>query len=93
MWEEAALGRLSRVPAGFMRNMTRRRVEEYAREAGADIITLAVAEEGINKARELMGVVIGEYRAKRTANPAASAEQVLNEIGSGRGVNLGEKPE
>ena len=93
VWEEAALGRLSRVPAGFMRNMTRRRVEEYAREAGADIITLAVAEEGINKARELMGVVIGEYRAKRTANPAASAEQVLNEIGSGRGVHQGEKPE
>lgn len=93
VWEEAALGRLSRVPAGFMRNMTRRRVEEHAREVGAEIVTLAVAEDGIDKARELMGVVIGEYRAKRAANPEASAEVVLNEIGSHHGIEATSKPD
>lgn len=92
-WEEKALARLARVPAGFMRNMTRRRVEEYAREINAEFVTMEVAEAGIDKARELMGVVIGEYRAKRSANPAASAETVLNEIGSHHGIEASSKPE
>ncbi len=38
-WNEAALQRLQRVPAGYMREMTRRRVEIFARKRGVAIVT------------------------------------------------------
>ena len=38
-WNEAALQRLQRVPAGYMRDMTRRRVEIFARKRGVAIVT------------------------------------------------------
>jgi nucleotide-binding universal stress UspA family protein/rubrerythrin len=43
-WEPAAMERLSRVPAGFMRDMTRYRVEKWARAAGAERVHLDVLE-------------------------------------------------
>ncbi len=53
-WNAAALARLMRVPEGFMRDACKQRVEEYARETGADEISLAVAEAGLQRAREAM---------------------------------------
>ena len=44
-WTAQAETRLAKVPAGFMRDMTRQRVETYAREAGAQTITLELVEE------------------------------------------------
>jgi len=41
-WNEAALQRLQRVPAGFMRDMTRKRVESFARERGVAEVTAEV---------------------------------------------------
>jgi nucleotide-binding universal stress UspA family protein len=60
-WTEDATARLNRVPAGFMRDMTREEVEKVAAAKGVTIIDLAVCEEGIGHARETMNEVIAGY--------------------------------
>jgi nucleotide-binding universal stress UspA family protein len=60
-WTEDATARLNRVPAGFMRDMTREEVEKVASEKGVTTIDLAVCEEGIGHARETMNEVIAGY--------------------------------
>jgi hypothetical protein len=60
-WTEDAVARLNRVPAGFMRDMTREEVEKVAGEKGVTTIDLAVCEEGIGHARETMNEVIAGY--------------------------------
>jgi nucleotide-binding universal stress UspA family protein len=60
-WTDDARARLDRVPAGFMRDMTREEVEKVAREKGATTIDLALCEEGIGHARETMNEVIAGY--------------------------------
>lgn len=61
-WTAEAMGRLKRVPEGFMRNLTRGRIEECATEKKVEIITLAVAEEGIAFGRKMMEMAIDEYK-------------------------------
>jgi len=60
-WTEDATARLNRVPAGFMRDMTREEVEKVAGEKGVTVIDLAVCEDGIGHARETMNEVIAGY--------------------------------
>jgi hypothetical protein len=60
-WTEDATARLNRVPAGFMRDMTREEIEKVAAEKGVITIDLAVCEEGIGHARETMNEVIAGY--------------------------------
>jgi nucleotide-binding universal stress UspA family protein len=60
-WTEDAVARLNRVPAGFMRDMTREEVEKVAAEKGLATIDLAVCEEGIGHARQVMNEVIAGY--------------------------------
>src|ERR1700752_4049518 len=60
-WTEQATARLNRVPAGFMRDMTREEVERVAAARGVTVIDLAVCEEGIGHARETMNEVIAGY--------------------------------
>src|SRR6185369_14512685 len=60
-WTDDARARLDRVPAGFMRDMTREEVEKTAAEKGVTTIDLAVCEEGIGHARETMNEVISGY--------------------------------
>jgi nucleotide-binding universal stress UspA family protein len=60
-WTEEATARLNRVPAGFMRDMTREEVERIATAKGITSIDLAVCEEGIGHARETMNEVIAGY--------------------------------
>ncbi len=60
-WTEDAVARLNRVPAGFMRDMTREEVEKVSREKGVTTIDLAVCEEGIGHARDTMNEVIAGY--------------------------------
>jgi rubrerythrin len=43
-WDEKALARLERVPAGFMRTMTRCRIEQWARKFARDRVSLDVVE-------------------------------------------------
>jgi nucleotide-binding universal stress UspA family protein len=60
-WTEDAVARLNRVPAGFMRDMTREEVEKVAAGKGVAAIDLALCEEGIGHARETMNEVIAGY--------------------------------
>ena len=60
-WTDDALARLNRVPAGFMRDMTREEVEKVATAKAVTHIDLAVCEEGIGHARETMNEVIAGY--------------------------------
>src|SRR5213596_3343309 len=60
-WTEDATARLNRVPAGFMRDMTREEVERVAADKGVTTIDLAVCEDGIGHARETMNEVIAGY--------------------------------
>ncbi|MEE9295842.1 MAG: universal stress protein [Phycisphaerae bacterium] len=53
-WSVEALARLARVPAGFMRDATRQRIEDYALKVGAGEVTLEVAEQGIAQAKQAM---------------------------------------
>ncbi|HSF05381.1 MAG TPA: universal stress protein [Methylomirabilota bacterium] len=65
-WTEEATARLNRVPAGFMRDMTREEIEKVATAKGAGAIDLAVCEEGIGHARQLMNEVIAGYVSTKT---------------------------
>jgi nucleotide-binding universal stress UspA family protein len=60
-WTEEAVARLNRVPAGFMRDMTREEVEKVAAARGVRLIDLALCEDGIGNARQLMNEVIAGY--------------------------------
>ncbi len=53
-WQAAALARLARVPEGFMRNTSKDRIEQYAKQNGINEITLTVAEKGLKQARKAM---------------------------------------
>jgi nucleotide-binding universal stress UspA family protein len=64
-WTEEAVARLNRVPAGFMRDMTREEIEKVAAARGVSVVDLAVAEEGIGHARELMNEVIAGYVSQK----------------------------
>ena len=44
-WSPDAVARLARVPEGFMREMTKNRVETFARKTDAGTVTLALVEE------------------------------------------------
>jgi nucleotide-binding universal stress UspA family protein len=63
-WTPDAVARLNRVPAGFMRDMTREEVERVARAKGVSAIDLALCEEGVGHARETMNEVISGYISK-----------------------------
>jgi hypothetical protein len=95
-WTQEALNRLHRVPEGFMRDMTREKIEDYARRHEVALVTLDVAEKGIEVGRQLMAeMIVGYSQAKKEGNsprgePAAtSVEQptVLNEIPSIQGTH------
>jgi hypothetical protein len=60
-WTEDATARLNRVPAGFMRDMTREEIEKVAAAKGVETIDLEVCEEGIGHARQTMNEVIAGY--------------------------------
>ena len=53
-WQAPALARLMRVPEGFMRDASRKRIEDYARDSGIHQVSLEVAEQGLAAAREAM---------------------------------------
>jgi nucleotide-binding universal stress UspA family protein len=61
LWTQAAWKRICRVPGGFMRNMTRERVEGFATSKGTREINLELCEEGITEGRKMMADMIGDY--------------------------------
>jgi len=61
-WTAEAMIRLKRVPEGFMRNITKGRIEECAAGKKVSVITLAVVEEGIAIGRKIMEETISNYK-------------------------------
>ncbi|MBI3092514.1 MAG: universal stress protein [Candidatus Tectomicrobia bacterium] len=79
VWLDEAVQRLRRVPAGFMREMTRSRIEALAAERGATTITLRLAEDAIGQARQVMDSMVGAYMSEEgrsTLRRAAASPQV-----------------
>ena len=64
-WADEATARLNRVPAGFMRDMTREEIERVAASKNVTLIDLALCEEGIGHARETMNEVISGYISQK----------------------------
>lgn len=60
-WTEQAAQRVLRVPAGFMRDRTQRRIEELAAEKALSEISLELVEEGIQHGLQAMAEMIGQY--------------------------------
>jgi len=68
-WQAAALARLMRAPQGFMRDLSKRRVEEFARANDMSEVDLGAVEAGLSTARAAMDEQLGdESKAKRAAN-------------------------
>ncbi|GEM_PF-463232 len=72
-WTDEAKDRLVRVPEGFMRNMTRTRIEEFAKERGINLITLEIAEDAIGKARMTMTGMMGGITKPAVSTPPMRA--------------------
>ena len=64
-WQAAALARLMRVPQGFMRDASRRHIEDYARQRNVREVTLEIAEAGLRVARQAMEGARGGDGANR----------------------------
>ena len=64
-WTDDATARLNRVPAGFMRDMTREEIERVAATKSVTVIDLELCEEGIGHARETMNEVISGYISQK----------------------------
>lgn len=64
-WTTDAQARLERVPEGFMRSMTKNRIEKYADELGVDEITLEIAENGLSGAKDMMSSMMGPGTAEK----------------------------
>jgi len=72
-WQAAALARLSRVPEGFMRNSSKQRIEDYARQQGESQISLEIVEAGLAQARQAMeGMMQAEQEPAKAEQKKAS---------------------
>ncbi len=68
-WQAAALARLARVPEGFMRDASRQRIEQHARDNGIGEIDLRTAEAGLAEARKAMEQTMAGKPAAGTGIP------------------------
>jgi len=57
-WTPEAITRLNRVPEGFMRSGTKKRIEKVASGKGVDLIDLAIVEEGVIIGLQMMEEMI-----------------------------------
>ena len=63
-WDANAVARLNRVPEGFMRNATKKRILKNAKEKKADHIDLILVEEGIAIGLQMMEEMIKKQNEK-----------------------------
>jgi nucleotide-binding universal stress UspA family protein len=89
-WTADALPRILRVPHGFMRDKTQRRVEELAAERGASTIDLVLVEDGIEHGRQMMAEMLGQVEAAKTAEAAANGTGNGNGHGAANGAYHGD---
>ncbi|MFT4603944.1 MAG: nucleotide-binding universal stress UspA family protein [Rhodothermales bacterium] len=64
-WTPDAVARLARVPEGFMRNATKRRIEQAADKAGTDLVDLPIVEEGVKIGLQMMEEAIKKQNADK----------------------------
>lgn len=76
-WAAAALARLARVPES-MRDASRQRIEDYARAEEADVVTLDIAEAGMELAREAMRMAIEAEETKTDTKSDGKCPYVKN---------------
>lgn len=62
-WTAEAVTRLNRVPEGFMRNATKKRVEQVAKERDVTHIDLEITEAGIEIGKKMMEEMIKKQQA------------------------------
>jgi nucleotide-binding universal stress UspA family protein len=75
-WTDEAAARLNRVPEGYMRTMTKKRVEEVAAQRATREITLEVVEAGIEAGKQMMAKFLEAYnQAGQTGKPDSPAPQ------------------
>ena len=67
-WTPDAWARLERVPEGFMRDKTKGRMETAADGHNTTIVTLEIAEEGIEVSRKAMEEAIRKQQAEKTVS-------------------------
>lgn len=84
-WEADAIQRVLRVPAGFMRDRTQRRIEELAVERAVTVIDLATVEAGIEDGRKAMEEMIKGYAtnpapARAVMEAAEPPRELLNRV-------------
>ena len=79
-WSEKAIERVLRVPAGFMRDRTQKRVEELAGEHGRSDVDLELVEEGIAFGLEQMKQMIGAYGGGKPEAGAPAAAKADAEM-------------
>jgi nucleotide-binding universal stress UspA family protein len=75
-WTDDAQARLDRAPEGFMRDCTRSLILKHAEKIGATLITIEVADEGIEQAKGYMA------EAMKTGN---LKDMIADLTGKGRG--------
>ncbi len=85
VWTDEAVDRLERVPAGFMRMLSKTKVEEFARKIRAETITKDVVEGGLADARLMMD------QALKAHSPEV-VEAAMRAHGNGNGDGHGSKP-
>jgi nucleotide-binding universal stress UspA family protein len=78
-WTDAAWKRICRVPEGFMRDMTRDKVEQFANQKQASSVNLALCEEGIAEGRRMMAQMLGDYKAGGMRQEAARRAAVTSQ--------------
>ncbi|MCA9472805.1 MAG: universal stress protein [Nitrospirales bacterium] len=84
-WEPAATERLERAPAGFMRDCTRALIIKHAEKLGTTVITIDVANEGIEQAKQTMEEAMKTGNVKDIiANLTGSGEQSQAPSGAGQ---------
>ncbi len=67
-WTPDAWARLERVPEGFMRDKTKGRMETAADGHNTTIVTLEIAEEGLEVSRKAMEEAIRKQQAEKAAS-------------------------
>ncbi len=65
-WTDGAWARMCRVPEGFMRDMTREKVEEVAVQKERTFVDLALCEEGLAEGRRMMAEALKSHRPGST---------------------------
>jgi len=73
IWTPEAEQRLTRAPAGFMRNASRERVESYAREHGVSEITFEICEAALANVMSMMGAMFGAMGGRKDKQGGAKA--------------------